>query len=422
MPLTSKIKALVVNNRKIIENYFFITALQISNSLFYLLIYPFLISALGAENYGEYVFAMSVVSFLMTFVSFGFDFPAVKAIAQNTNDQQLKSEVLSKVFTAKVYLESIALGFFAILVAFVPVMRENWLLLVLCFPNTLTNIIFPNWYYQGMQKMRIVTYIQLGFKVLSLPLIFWLVANPGDAWIFALISTLSNVAGGVVAAAMVRFKEGLQIRWVAFAELKEWFKDALPFFWSTAAAAIKYQSISIIAGSFFKMSDVALYDLAYKIISIPNIVFGSINGALFPKMAVENNPATIRKVLKLETIAGLLVVAAVVLFGEWVILFLSGPEMLNAYPLAVMMSFGVLTFLLVGAYISFIFVPQNQYKLVSQNQFVAFGLYFLIVALGLLLWKHIMVLAIAWTFAQLFEILYCNLLIRRYKLLPSSST
>jgi len=417
MQIIGKLKSLAINNRKIIENYFFITVLQISNSLFYLFIYPFLISSLGADNYGQYVYAMSVVSFLITFVSFGFDFPAVKQIAQNADNPIVKSAVLSKVFTAKVYLEGLAVLFFVLLLLLVPVMQENWLLLVLCFPNTFTNIIFPNWYYQGIQKMRIVTYIQLGFKLLSLPLIFWLVSKPGDAWIFALISTLGNLAGGVVAAAMVRYKENLKISWVAFPDLISWYKDALPFFWSTAAAAIKFQSISIIAGTFFKMSDVALYDLAYKIISIPNIVFGSINSALFPKMAVEGKPATVKKILKFETMAGLVVVAAVVLFGEWVILFLGGPEMLGAYPLAVLMSFGVLTFLLVGAYISFIFVPKNRYNLVSQNQFVAFGIYFLIVAVGLLLWKHIWILAIAWTFAQLFEILYCNILIRRYKLL-----
>src|SRR5690606_28772507 len=163
----------------------------------------------------------------------------------------------SRVFTAKVYLEGLALLLFAGLVWTVPVMRENWLLMVLCFPNTLTNIIFPNWYYQGIQKMQVVTYIQLGFKLLSLPVIFLAVSAPGAAWIFALMSTVSNVAGGVVAAAMVRYKEGLKLRWVAFSELISGYKDALPFFWSTAAAAIKYQSISIIAGTFFSMSDVA---------------------------------------------------------------------------------------------------------------------------------------------------------------------
>ena len=409
-------KKIILNNKKVIENYFFMTVLQILNSLFYLIIYPFLIRKLGADGYGLYVFAFSISTYFVTFVSFGFDMPAVKSIAQNPDNQVIKSHTLSCVFTAKVYLEIISVFIFSIIIIVIPNLRAHWILFFICFLQSLTNIFFPQWYFQGVQRMRIVTYIQFAFKLLSLPFIFYLIKNGVDTWKFALIVTSSSLLGAGVAYNIIRKYDNLHIKWMSYSEIKVWYKDAIPFFWSTFAAAIKQQSISVIIGIFFKMSDVALYDLGYKIFSIPNILFGSINGALFPKIAKDNRKSVIKKVFQFEILAGLIVIISVILFGKWVVLLMGGKAMLGSYPIAIIMSFGVLTFLLVSAYINFIFVPQNKYYLVTKNQIVAFFMFFALTALGLLIWKNILSIAIAWTIAGLFEILYCNILIRKYKL------
>ena len=58
------------------------------NSLFYLLIYPYLIRTLGAESYGLYVFAFSVSVYFVSLVQFGFDTPALKAISLNPDDKK----------------------------------------------------------------------------------------------------------------------------------------------------------------------------------------------------------------------------------------------------------------------------------------------------------------------------------------------
>lgn len=411
-----KLKNLLYNNKVVIENYFFMTVLQVLNSLFYLLIYPYLIRTLGKESYGQYVFALSVVSYFMSLVNFGFDFPAVKAIAENPTNQKVKRHVISCVFTAKIYLEIFSVLIFSLLLMMIPMLREHWSICAILFGNTVVTILFPIWFFQGIQKMRIVTYIQLAFKLLSLPFIFVYVQSPEDIWMFAIIITLANMGGGIMASFLIFYNEKIKLDWISFKELKGWYKDALPFFWSNAGAAIKQQSIAIIIGSYFNMADVALYDLAYKIISIPNILFGSINGALFPKIVNDGRKKVIKKIFQIETLAGLIVISMVILFGKWVILFLGGREMEGAYPIAIVLSFGVLTFLLVGAYISFIFVPQNKYYLVSQNQVVAIINFFSLTLLGMFLYKNILSIAIAWTLAGLFEIVYCKILIKKHNL------
>src|ERR1035437_561595 len=167
-----KIKKSIFNNLKIVENYFFMTALQIISSLFGILIYPYLIRVLGIESYGLYVFALSVTSYFIGLISFGFNFPAVKAIVENKENLKARNEIVSSVFSAKFYLALISLPIFIILTFTIPIMKHNWIIFTICFSQIIGEVLFPVWYFQGVQKMRFVTFIQLGFRLLSLPFIF----------------------------------------------------------------------------------------------------------------------------------------------------------------------------------------------------------------------------------------------------------
>lgn len=420
MRLKSKIYSLLTlakNNKKIIENYFFMTILQVLNSFFYLLIYPFLIRTLGLESYGLFVFATSITTYFMFLVNFGFDLPATKAIALNVNDKTSVQKTLSCVSTAKFYLLILASVVLIILILIVPLFRKNYGLFLICFSQIISFVIFPQWYFQAIQKMKIVTYIQLGLKLLSLPIIFLVIKNAEDLNIYALIVSLSSIFGGIIAFSIINFKHQLKITFVNYEELKIWFKEALPFFLSTSAGVFKEQSIVIIIGSFFGMKDVAIYDLASKIIIIPRTIFMSINGAIFPKLINNIDKTKIKKLINIETLISLSVIVFIALFGKWIVLFMGGTDMLLAYPLAILLSVTVMTWLVVGAYISFVFIPANKYFLVTKNQFIALGSFALYTTIGLILYKSILVFGAAMALSGLTEILYCKFVTKENQML-----
>lgn len=406
-------KNIILNNKKVIENYFFMTVLQVLNSLFYLIIYPFLIRKLGAESYGLYVFAMSVVSYFVGIVNFGFDMPAVKSIAQNSDNNDIKSNTLSCVFTAKIYLEIFSFFVFGILIFSIPTFHSNWQLYFICFATTLSNILFPQWFFQGLQKMRIVTFIQLLVKLLSLPFIFLFVKSKGDIYLFSIIATVTTLLSSIIAYLIIRFKEKLIIKFVSLTEVKLWYKDALPFFWSNSFNILKQQSTTIIVGTLFGMKDVALYDLAMKIFQLPIIIFSSVNSALFPKMVQDVNKKRINNIIKLETLMGVSVILFLIIFGKIIITILGGVSMINAYPLLVALSFSVFTILTVGAIFSFIFVPSGLYKFIAYNQTLALLGFFVFMFIGLLVFRNIIIVPLSITFSSFVEILYCYFLLKR---------
>jgi polysaccharide transporter, PST family len=412
----NKIRMSITNNTKVIENYFFMTALQIINALFGILIYPYLIRILGAGSYGLYVFAFSVTTYFVSFISFGFNMPAIKITVQNIDNLQKKNEIISSIFTAKSLLGILSLLVFLVLLFTVPFMQTHKLVFSICFVQIIAEVLFPVWYFQAIQKMRIVTFIQLGFRILSLPFIFIFIKKPEDYWMYALIATLSVVLSGFTSVLYLNLKEHIRYYFVSFRMLKSYFRDAMPFFWMNSTSTIKQESVTIIIGAFFGMKDVALYDLANKLILLPRMLTTSINGALFPKLIENIQKEVVKKIIRYETMLGLGVITGVVVFGRWIILILGGTAMLGSYPLAIFLSATVLVWLVVGCYISFIFVPNNRYYFVTWNQFVAFGTFFIFCLAGLLFYHNIMMVVIALSLSGLCEIVYCNYLIKKHNL------
>jgi len=411
------LKSKVSNNTKVIENYFFMTALQVINSFFGILIYPYLIRVLGAGSYGMYVFALSVTNYLGLFISFGFAFPALKLIVEHKDNRQIKNEVASAVFTSKLILASVSFLILLLLIFLIPSFYKNKLLLIIVFSQVISTVIYPVWYFQGIQKMKIITYIQLTLRILSLPFTFILIKNSNDILKYAIIVSTTNTMSAIIALIYLYKKELIRYHFIPLSILKNYFKDALPFFWSSSAGTIKEESVNIIIGLFFGMKELAFFNLAEKIIIIPRMLTMSINDALFPKIIVNNDKKSIKKIIKLEFIIGVIVFIFIAIFGKWIVFLLGGSGMLNAYPMAVILSITVLVWLLVGSYISFIFVPAKKYYFVTKNQLVALISFFIFCVPGLLIYKNILVIVFSLSISGICEIVYCNYLIKKNNLL-----
>lgn len=399
------------------ENYLFMTILQVLNMCFYLLIYPFLIRTLGAEGYGLYAYSTSLVFLFITFINFGFDLPAAQQVALHTHDKQRLEQILSNVQTAKIYLELVAIACYALLMAVVPVMSAMPLVFGLTFLQTLTFILFPQWYYQGLQNMKVVTYIQLGFRIMSLPFIFILIHTPHDVWIFALIASLTSLIGGITSWLMIRFIDGLHIRWASLPDVKRTCQQAIPFCGSNIIGIAKEQGMILLTGSFLGMADVAIYDLANKIMLIPRTILSKLNDALYPKLVVMADRRINRKVLLTEIAIALAVILAIVTLGPIAVWVLGGNQMMGAYGVTVVLSTTILSWLVASVFIQFYFIPNGLNKYVFSNQSVAFISCFAIAGIGLCFCHNVYIFASAYAISGICEIIYCYCITLKHRLL-----
>ncbi|MEP1982011.1 MAG: oligosaccharide flippase family protein, partial [Maribacter dokdonensis] len=88
-----KFKILLDKYNNIVQNFSYLTLLQIFNVFFPIIIYPFLIDMFGLELWGKIVLAQSLALYLSLFIDFGFDRFAVKEVSIYREDIIKLSEI-----------------------------------------------------------------------------------------------------------------------------------------------------------------------------------------------------------------------------------------------------------------------------------------------------------------------------------------
>lgn len=412
-----KAKEIIKEYKTVIENYFFMTFLQFLNSFFYLAIYPYLILKMGASEYGVYIFSLSVVTFFIYIVNFGFDIPALKLVAENPHDEKVKSKIMSEIFFSKFYLAIFSILFFVLLVLFIPVFMIHFNIMLITYIQVLGAVFLPLWYFQALQRMKILTIIQILVKIFTLPFIFTLIQEKSDLWIFALITSLGVLVSSIVSFIYALKVDKVKLVFKKINQVTYMYREALPYFFSNITGVTKEQIIVILLGVFFGMKEVALYDLAMKIVSIPRTIFVSLNTAIFPKVINSLNKKIIKKIIAFEFLIGLIVILLVIIFGKFVVELLGNSTMLQSYDLSVILSLTVMVWLVVGCFIYFIFTPKGRGDLVFKNQLVAVFslLFFLLVSLAI--FNDIRVFAWAISLSGLCEILFCYYMSKKLRLL-----
>ena len=295
-----KIPEIIIDHKKVIENYFFMVIIRFFNSFFYLLIYPYLIRVLGQNSFGLFLFATSIATYFQMFITFGFDFPAVKEISLYSEDRVKTSFILSSVLTGKCYFSIISFFILLFLLLKIEIFSQNSLVFIACFFNALSIALLPTWYFQGIQKMHYITIAQVLSKVLAIPIIFFLINSAADCGIFALIVMLTNIVACIYAYYVIIFREKNVLFFQKKAMVIRLCKDSFPFFISSSASMLKCQFASTMIGFSYTMSDVAIYDLANKIVNLPMTFISMINNALFPKVVKNSSTSYIRNILKVE--------------------------------------------------------------------------------------------------------------------------
>lgn len=397
---------------RVLENYSFMTALSIFSALIGLIIYPYVIRMTGKEAYGTYVYAFTIASFFQMFLNFGFDSPCAKAIVQAKDDLKEQCRIVSSVLFLKTGFSIICGFIFGICIYWIPFMRTNWELCIISFVQLTALSFFPTWYFQGLKKMKLVTYINLGLRLCTIPFILWLVHSPQDIGLYAIIM-MSSIVLGTIVAFVCLFVRGIRLQQVRFERDKQLLRDSLPFFATSITGELKSFTVKTIIKHFFGVSEVAIYDFAEKLITIPRYFTQNINEALFPEVVNNATPSRVQRILKYERIIGATFCMLIAMLSYPAVLILGGRAMMDAVSVTIILSASIYTWLVAGAFINFVFIPTNRYYIITYNQIIAFVSCVIIALVGLFVWRNINMVALGLCLSGFIEILFCRYMSKR---------
>ena len=338
----NSIKAIAKNNRVLIGNFSYLGAISVFNLLIPLATYPYLIRVLGKDIYGVIVFAQAIISYFVLIVSFGFNTSATKEVSISRHDNSKLSEIVSSVLTIKACLLLISFILLAIALYFIPETHGYHTLFFLSMWLAVYEVIFPVWYFQGIEKMKYITFFTLTSKLIFLVLIFVMIRKPQNYLLVPIINGIGALIGGGSSLYLVFNQHKIKFRFQKLHVLKKYFVDSFPLFVSAASVSIFVQANKIIIGAFIGMADVAYYDLADKVVQLlksPQIL---ISQAIFPKTSLGKNVSFIKKmvIISIGIVSILFILTQI--FATKIVLFLGGTHMLPAVFLLRILSIAIL--------------------------------------------------------------------------------
>ncbi|MDD2773302.1 MAG: flippase [Elusimicrobiales bacterium] len=293
--------------KQLLENFISQTALQAAGYILPLITLPYLVRVLGAEKFGLISFAQAFIAYFATITDYGFNLSATREISINRADKGKISEILSSVLAVKSALLLLSFALLAALVFSFSRFRGDWPLYFLTFGLVLGQVLFPTWFFQGMERMKYTTFISLAARLLFTVLIFVFVRSAGDYRYVPILNSLGAIASGLFSLAVIRRDFGVRFVLPGAAQLKHQLKEGWHIFISTIAVSLYTTSNTFILGLFASNAIVGYYAGAEKLVRAVQGLVVPVSLVVYPyisKLAAESREKALDFVRKLIKIVG----------------------------------------------------------------------------------------------------------------------
>lgn len=311
-------------NKRLVENIVSLAVIQGFGFILPLLTLPYLVRVLGVEHFGVVGLALAVVMCFDIVVKFGFDLSATRDVSLHRGDNEKLSKIFSNVMGLKLVLITVSAPVFLILVNSIDVMSQHSSLYYLTFVLVVGNALFPTWYFQGIERMKYVTYLHLTVQFLYLALIFIFVKNEADYVYVALLNGLSSLLVGAVSIVILVCKFDVRFTLPKKIDIVKTFTDGFHFFLSKLASqGSRYYAVAII-GIGFGNTVVGYYVMAEKLFFAFSTIGGVLSQAMYPFMVKNKNLAIFKKIFCLSMFSGVLIITLAVFYHELLLLSIFG--------------------------------------------------------------------------------------------------
>ena len=153
---------------KSLQNFLFLALIQSSTILISIISMPLLIQSIGAEQFGWVNLSFSVIIVFNILVGFGFNLSAPREVAINQSNKAELSQLVSNVFSAKILLAVFSTALLLIGAYGLNLFQGYQSVLVFSVFLLFSEATFPLWFFQGMEKMKLISIANVFSKLLYL--------------------------------------------------------------------------------------------------------------------------------------------------------------------------------------------------------------------------------------------------------------
>ena len=311
----------------VIKNAIALYGVQAGRKLIPLASIPYLARALGPEAWGEVAFTTAMAELIAVFVEFGFGLSATRAIASYRDDRERRGQITTGVLCVQLILAAIGVTVAVIASRFIPLLRERPELLACGLVYAVAQGFSPIWFFQGMERIRLASAIEMAGKLTALGGYFVFVHGPKDVWRTLIIQALSPWALVAIGVPLALASGASRPRWSV---IKSVFSEGWNMFVFRSTESLYGVANAFLLGLYTTPTIVGYFGAAEKINKATGGLLNPIRDSLYPRISnlVGVNDKEAARLAKIGTAvavgAGLLLSVTIFIFAGPVIKILMG--------------------------------------------------------------------------------------------------
>ena len=296
-----------------------------------LILIPILINSIGLDRYGMIILSQTIVAYLMMIINFGFEMSATKQISIHRNNLDKISEIVSAVLFILLLILLIIRFVYFFLLNFIFFSSPYFLLFCLSFLFVLQELFLPIWYFQGLEKMKFITIIDVISRFVSFVFIILFVNSAEDYLLVPIFRFIGLIVAALISIYIIFIQDKIKLKYTKLKKIYFYLKESSFFFVSKFSNIINERTNLLLLGLFVGMSSVAFYDFANKVISAINLIFGTLVKVLYPHIARSKDKLKVKKILYFSIIISVIGYLFLCIFSKTITLIILGEEFLSMY-------------------------------------------------------------------------------------------
>lgn len=323
--MVNRFSQILSGKETVFKNFFALSILQGTNFLIPLIIMPYLINTVGVDGYGIVGFVHAIMIYFISLTDYGFNVSATRDVSVNRDNHDYISSIFNKVFVTKMLLLLLSLILIVLFINTIPQFEEVAKVIYMGFFVVLGQAILPVWFFQGIEKMKYITYLNLASKIIFTALIFIFIKEKGDEYLVLLFFGLGNLVSGIFGLFLASKWVEINFFKVGLHEVWQELRSGWTIFISNFAIVSYMNSNVFILGLFATPLIVGYYSVAEKIVMAVRQILTVFHQAIYPhicKLANEGKAQVItfyKQILIPFSIMVLVISIGVFIFSEPII-------------------------------------------------------------------------------------------------------
>ncbi|MDI9624354.1 MAG: flippase [Methanothermobacter sp.] len=304
-----------------------------------LVTFPYLTRVLGPANFGRVAFALAFIGYFQILTDYGFNLSATREISINRDDRGRISRIYSSVMVAKTILMFLSFLVMLVVISFFERFRGDYLLYIFTFGLVIGNLLFPVWFFQGIEKMRYISILRILGSIIYTALIFITVRGPGDYLLVPFINSVGFIIVGVYSQHIVMKEFKVKFLLPTMEDVRGRLVEGWHLFISTLAISLYTTSNRFILGLLVDNATLGYYAVAEDITRALQGLISPIGQALYPyfsrmqKEDRERAKTELKKILILISALTFIFYLVLVFASPFIVRILAGSSYQKSIPL-----------------------------------------------------------------------------------------